>query len=666
MSVRLHATLDDEVKALEFHDVGVSFPAARIPFVKEWIVRKAKGTADVGWFPALSGVSLELDRGKCLGVIGPNGAGKSTLLRVAAGILTPSHGRAVIRGSVAPLIELGTGFDFELSGRENIFFNGALLGRSRRTMAGRAGEIIEFSGLAQFIDLPLRTYSTGMVARLAFSVATAVDADVILIDEILSVGDAAFHERCEARIRSFRDGGRTMFLVSHDLGSIEKLCDEAICLDEGRIVVRGSPSDVVRWYERKMTPHELRHDRSSIAVEKAGPVSTAVPPVRAAVPNVLFPDFDDATFESRYAAATARRIAGSGHSAFRYVGTDALSEVLKGVHSPLVLVATDPVMVPPQNLFELLEAALREQPSASAAVPLANLSEEPRQRRDPPHPYATLRQFENVSRTFEASQEPSTSIEWGAADPGVFLARTEAFRDERRPAREALAGRIVAIAPKTFVNRFFDFSSLVRTDLMARIDPGAQSVLHVGCGAGLLAVELRKRQSCRVTGMETPGFRTAETKKNVDRLVMASSAEEGLLALDDTFDAIVMGERFASIADPAAFLERLRGLTNRGAELVLSVHNIGSWPVVADLLQGRFDYGYAGVVSAGSLRFYTERSLRELLEQNGWEILSVERQPEFSLEESSRLFEALSDHGASADHGSLTARGFYVVARVQS
>lgn len=250
------------MKAIEFDGVTVRFPTTRIPFVKEWMVRKLRGTATADTFAALSDVSLDIERGECLGLIGFNGAGKSTLLRVAAGVINPSAGRAVVRGAVAPLIELGTGFDHELSGRENIFFNGALLGRSQRTMNARADEIIEFSGLGQFIDLPLRTYSTGMVARLAFSIATAVDAAVILLDEILAVGDATFRERCEERIRSFRERGCTILLVAHDLASIEKLCDRVVLLEEGRIVALGKPADVIRAYGERSGAPELRHDRS--------------------------------------------------------------------------------------------------------------------------------------------------------------------------------------------------------------------------------------------------------------------------------------------------------------------------------------------------------------------------------------------------------------------
>lgn len=250
------------MKAIEFDGVTVRFPATRIPFVKEWFVRKLRGTAAVDTFAALSDVSLDIEHGECLGLIGSNGAGKSTLLRVAAGVITPSAGRAVVRGAVAPLIELGTGFDAELDGRENIFFNGALLGRSQGTMRARMDEIVEFSGLGQFIDLPLRTYSTGMVARLAFSIATAVDAAVVLLDEILAVGDASFRERCEERIRSFHQSGCTILLVSHDLASIEKLCDRVVFLEEGRIVALGNPSEVIRAYGERSGSYELRHDRS--------------------------------------------------------------------------------------------------------------------------------------------------------------------------------------------------------------------------------------------------------------------------------------------------------------------------------------------------------------------------------------------------------------------
>ena len=238
--------------AIEFHDIGVGYATHKIPTLKEWIVRHATGQAAPDYFWALRDISFDVVRGEALGIIGPNGAGKSTLLRVAAGIITPTRGETITYGSVAPLIELGTGFDEELSGIENIFFNGALLGRTRKYMSKRFDEIVEFAGLGEAIEAPLRTYSTGMVARLAFAIATTIDADVVLLDEILSVGDAAFREKCDERIRHFRESGATIVLVSHDLEETQELCARAVWLERGRIRAMGGSAEVVEAYRASL------------------------------------------------------------------------------------------------------------------------------------------------------------------------------------------------------------------------------------------------------------------------------------------------------------------------------------------------------------------------------------------------------------------------------
>jgi ABC-type polysaccharide/polyol phosphate transport system ATPase subunit len=238
------------MNAIELQGVSVRYRRERIRSLKELVVRAAS-RREVPYFYSLRGVTLSVAHGESVGIIGANGAGKSTLLRVAAGIVTPTEGVAIGRGNIVPLMELGTGFESELSGRENIQFNGALLGRSRAWMRSQLDVIIAFSGLEPFIDAPLRTYSTGMVARLAFSIATAVDAETILIDEILAVGDTAFRARCEERIRSFVRDGRTIVLVSHETEEIVKLCKRTIWLSKGEIVDDGPSAEVVERYERQ-------------------------------------------------------------------------------------------------------------------------------------------------------------------------------------------------------------------------------------------------------------------------------------------------------------------------------------------------------------------------------------------------------------------------------
>ncbi len=236
--------------AVEFRDVSVRYrlPERGTPTLKEWVVRRM--TSRMRWFDlhALDHVSFAVDRGKAFGIIGANGAGKSTLLRIAGGILAPSEGEAIVRGRLAPIIELGTGFELELSGRENVFFSGALLGRSRAEMQARFDDIVEFSGLDDFINAPLRTYSTGMVARLAFAVASTVEAHILLLDEVLAVGDESFRRKCQDRITRFRDGGVTILFVSHDLAAVESMCDQSMWLDHGQVRALGVTSEVVAQY----------------------------------------------------------------------------------------------------------------------------------------------------------------------------------------------------------------------------------------------------------------------------------------------------------------------------------------------------------------------------------------------------------------------------------
>lgn len=242
------------MNVIELDGVSVRFREKKIRSLKEAVVRGLTAHAKSGFFYSLRDVSLSIHQGEAVGIIGANGAGKSTLLRVAAGIVAPSAGVAIRRGTVAPVMELGTGFEAELSGRENIFFNGALLGFSRAYMRSRVDDIIDFAGIEPFIDAPLRTYSTGMVARLAFAVATAIEAETVLLDEILAVGDAAFRRQCNARIERFVASGATVAVVSHELEPLESLCSRAIWIAEGRVVADGPAREVIARYGRESLP----------------------------------------------------------------------------------------------------------------------------------------------------------------------------------------------------------------------------------------------------------------------------------------------------------------------------------------------------------------------------------------------------------------------------
>lgn len=240
------------MNVIELQDVSVRYRERKIRSLKEAAIRAVTKHEKPGFFYALRDVSVGVRHGEVVGIVGANGAGKSTLLRVAAGIILPSSGIAISRGTVAPVMELGTGFEAELSGRENIFFNAALLGFPRSYMRPRVDDIIAFSGLEPFIDAPLRTYSTGMVARLAFSVATSIEAETVLLDEILAVGDAAFRRQCYTQIERFVSNGATVIVVSHDLAPLTTLCTRALWLAGGRIVADGTAADVIAQYSDSM------------------------------------------------------------------------------------------------------------------------------------------------------------------------------------------------------------------------------------------------------------------------------------------------------------------------------------------------------------------------------------------------------------------------------
>ena len=203
---------------------------------------------------AVKDVSLEVPKGQMLGLIGRNGSGKSTLLKIIAGVYRPTSGRAQVEGSIAPLIELGAGFHHELTGRENILLNGLLMGYSKEEMLQREQSIIDFAEIADFIDAPIKQYSSGMHTRLAFAVATEVDPQILILDEILAVGDTAFQEKCFARIQDFRRAGKTILFVSHAMPAVIRFCDRVVLLDKGSIVADGEPDEVVRFYKSLTIP----------------------------------------------------------------------------------------------------------------------------------------------------------------------------------------------------------------------------------------------------------------------------------------------------------------------------------------------------------------------------------------------------------------------------
>jgi ABC-2 type transport system ATP-binding protein len=238
--------------AFLLEDVSVSYylPEEKIPSLKEYAIRRMQGKIKYNSFLALDGISMSVKKGEIFGILGRNGAGKSTLLKVLARVLYPTKGRVWIKGQVYPLLQLGAGFHPELTGIENVYLNGALLGHTRKEIREKLPEIADFAEIGDFINAPLRTYSTGMMARLGFSVATAWIPDILILDEILSVGDAAFVEKCSNRMESFRESGATVLLVSHSIDTVTKLCQRAALLDHGKLVAFGEAGEVSEKYRK--------------------------------------------------------------------------------------------------------------------------------------------------------------------------------------------------------------------------------------------------------------------------------------------------------------------------------------------------------------------------------------------------------------------------------
>ena len=244
--------------AMKIENVSMKFnlSSEKVDNIKEYVIKMIKKELMFQEFWALRDISFEVQKGDRVGIMGLNGAGKSTLLKVISGVLKATQGTVTTNGKIAPLLELGAGFDRQYTGAENIYLYGAMLGYSKEFLEARYDEIVEFSELGSFIDVPVKNYSSGMRARLGFSVATIVEPDILILDEVLSVGDAKFRKKCENRIQSMFDKGVTVILVSHSTSQVLRMCNKGILLEQGRLIAQGDVEDVVSVYEAKMSENE--------------------------------------------------------------------------------------------------------------------------------------------------------------------------------------------------------------------------------------------------------------------------------------------------------------------------------------------------------------------------------------------------------------------------
>lgn len=238
--------------SVDIKDVSMRFNMSKenLNSLKEIFIKLLKRQLMFEEFIALQNITLEIKKGDVMGFVGLNGSGKSTLLKVISGILKPSTGSVHANGTIAPLIELGAGFDMELTARENIFLNGSVLGYSKQMMDEKFEDIVEFSEMEEFLDVPMKNYSSGMVARIGFAIATMVKPDILIVDEILAVGDFLFQEKCEARIQELMSGGTTVIIVSHSIEQIERLCNRVLWLEKGKMKMLGNTKDVCNAYKK--------------------------------------------------------------------------------------------------------------------------------------------------------------------------------------------------------------------------------------------------------------------------------------------------------------------------------------------------------------------------------------------------------------------------------
>ena len=247
----MHIMENDVVVSVQNVDMAFNLNKEKVDNLKEYFIKLVTHKLEYRKFYGLKDVSFEVKKGEHLAILGLNGAGKSTLLKTIVGVYKPSSGHVETKGVIAPLLELGAGFDPNYSGRENIYLYGAIMGYDRAFIDKKYDEIVEFSELGNFIEIPIKNYSSGMKARLGFSIATAVEPDILILDEVLSVGDAGFRRKSLAKVKSLFETGVTVLFVSHNIEQVKSICDKAILLEHGQIIAQGDVADVIPVYEEK-------------------------------------------------------------------------------------------------------------------------------------------------------------------------------------------------------------------------------------------------------------------------------------------------------------------------------------------------------------------------------------------------------------------------------
>lgn len=379
--------------------------------------------------------------------------------------------------------------------------------------------------------------------------------------------------------------------------------------------------------------------------------------------TLLVPRFSHPAIEERYAAAQSRLLlARSAASApiVEYEPDEPASAIAARVQTQYCIALTDPLIVVGQDLAPKLLRAV--QSGAEIAVPAANESPNPLQQRAPAIGYLTLHQFEEAAAlTARASHEKAGPVAWDDSDPALFACSASLLAASDAPLRRFSAGRRVVVAPGAFIHRFTRHRGQARPDLLERIPHEAKSILEFGCGDGVLGATVKARQACRYVGLELDADAVASARLRLDA-VYAGDARAVLGSIDERFDCLVGGDIVEHLDDPWSFLAALRQVAAPDARLLLSLPNIGAWPVVRDLLYGRFDYVYLGLLCAGHVRHFTRQTIADMLAISGWEVVAIERQPAFATPEGLAFIASLEAGGLTIDRDDLLAPGFYVTA----
>lgn len=377
---------------------------------------------------------------------------------------------------------------------------------------------------------------------------------------------------------------------------------------------------------------------------------------------VLFPRFDHPAIEERYASWQSQMLLRDGGDIdlVLYDPAEPASYAVQAIEDEHVLVITDPLLVPPPRLAHRLRDVLVSAPDAAAALPVSNEASNPSQKSTPDAPYLTLRELQEVTARMQARPPELIRATWDKSDPAAYLCRAAMLEQCDDVLRRALTGRQVVISRNDYAHRWIPMRAEMRADLLPLIPTDAKSIIELGCGEGSLGAALKQRQRCRVVGIELDQDAAAVARKRIDS-VYCGDVEHIVSILAETFDCIIGSEIIEHVEDPWSLLADARHISTPGGRLILSIPNIAHASVVGDLLRGHFDYSYLGLTCAGHLRFFTRRSIEEMLRIAGWDLVELTPQhvPSAAADE---LLSRLEQAGFEASKEELRTTGYYVVA----